>query len=402
MRKYRAAATAVILVLTMVLATGCTTFDNFKTAFFSEEGAKSDTIKIGVLEPQTGNDSKGGELEIRGIELAKTLKPELLGKEVELIYADTQSSIYTAESAVADLIDKEPVLVLGSYGDAVSLTAGQQFKEAGIPAISITAANPLITANNPYYFRMTFTEANQGRALAGYTVEKLKQNRAAVVCIADDDVTAETVSRFKRQMKALTGSDNAVSATLDIDLSQTNFEEEIKALKESGAKTVFMPVSIEIAEKFFAAMEKAKLTGFTVLATKDWHSDEVIELQKKFPAVRIAVASDFTGVMTKNTEKTSLHDTFVKAYKEKYDGREPEEASALAFDAYMIAAQAIEKGGDGEGKADREKVKEALLLTENFNGASGSITFDENGDPKKTINVDLIRKGRFVSVYTAK
>ena len=105
-----------------------------------------------------------GELEIRGIELAHKLFPEVLGKEVELVYADTQSSIYVAETAVADLIDKKPAVVLGSYGDAVSLVASRRLGEAKIPAITVPATNPLITANNEYYFRVSFTDASQGSA----------------------------------------------------------------------------------------------------------------------------------------------------------------------------------------------------------------------------------------------
>ena len=94
--------TALLLVLVVAVLTGCTTFNNFKEAFFSDGGNNSDTIKIGVLEPQTGNDSQKGEMEIRGIQLANELVPEVLGKKIELVYADTQSSIYVAESAVSE------------------------------------------------------------------------------------------------------------------------------------------------------------------------------------------------------------------------------------------------------------------------------------------------------------
>ncbi len=116
MSKTRNIALALVLTVGVTLMTGCTTFDNFKEAFFSEKGAAADTVKIGILEPQTGNDSEKGRMEIEGIELAHEIAGEVLGKKVELVYADTQSSIYVAESAVTDLIDKKPVIVLGSYG----------------------------------------------------------------------------------------------------------------------------------------------------------------------------------------------------------------------------------------------------------------------------------------------
>ena len=91
-----------------------------------------------------------------------------------------------------------------------------------------------------------------------------------------------------------------------------------------------------------------------------------------------------------------MYEQFVENYKAEYQGAEPTEAAALAFDAYMIAIQAIEHA---EG-TDPEKIRETILHQTNFNGASGKIKFDEAGEPKKPINVDIIQNGMYVSVYT--
>ena len=61
MRKIRNIAVAAVLIFAMTALTGCTTYNNFKAAFFGETGLKTENIKIGVLEPQTGNDSKPAE-----------------------------------------------------------------------------------------------------------------------------------------------------------------------------------------------------------------------------------------------------------------------------------------------------------------------------------------------------
>ena len=51
-KKKKAALIAALLAVVMV-ASGCTTFDNFKNAFFVDKDS-TDTIVIGVLEPQSG------------------------------------------------------------------------------------------------------------------------------------------------------------------------------------------------------------------------------------------------------------------------------------------------------------------------------------------------------------
>ena len=72
------------LVLALLLSmTGCTTYNNFRAAFFSEEQvAQVKTIKIGVYESMTGQNSAQGKEEVKGIELAHELYPTVLGMPV--------------------------------------------------------------------------------------------------------------------------------------------------------------------------------------------------------------------------------------------------------------------------------------------------------------------------------
>lgn len=398
MRKLKTAVLVMVVIGAILSITSCTTYQNFKETFFSEKGKTADSVTIGVLEPQTGNDSEKGQMEIQGIELANKLVPEVLGKKIELVYADTQSSIYVAETAAADLADKKPCVVLGSYGDAVSLVAGQIFNEEKIPAITITATNPLITENNEYYFRVTFTDASQGRAAAYFAYDYLKAEEAAVIRIQDEDTATELVSQFGKTFRRLTENDDGITATIDIPKDAKDFTEYIQELKQSGAKVVFAPISLKNAEKLFEAADKLGMTDVTFIGPKDWHTEELMRLQQEYPGIKIAAVSDFTSSMAEGTEASELYDDFLAAYEKEYGEGEPPEAAALAFDAYMIAVDAIENAGTVDGEA----VKNALQQTAGFEGVSGEISFDDSGEPTKTINIDLIENNKFVSVYTVK
>ena len=448
MRNLKFTCLAAVIVLTVLMVSGCTTYDNFKDTFFGEKVKEEDTVKIGVLEPQTGNDSSAGELEIRGIELAKSLKPEVLGKPVELLYADTQSSIYVAETAVQNLIEKKPAAVLGSYGEAVSLTASQLLGEAKIPAITITATNPLITVNNDYYFRMSFSDGSQGRALADYTVEKLQLKKAGVLRVKGEDASNEMVNQFSSRLHHLTDDEESVSVTVEIPKETKNCSPYIDKLQKSGVEAVFMPVSISLGEKIISEADQAGLHYITFLVPKDWHSEQMIELQNEHPQMKIAVASDCKTVSAEGsqadeatsgesysgdaaagggntqgdktvsgeassardnqpetddsaeenpeTSVTDLYKMFTEAYEKKYGSEEIPEPTALAFDAYMLAVQSIEKAGS----VDSEAVQKALLATSGFRGVSGEISFNESGEPKKTINIDIVQNDRFITVFT--
>lgn len=130
MKKKLLAAACLILIFSLL--TGCTTFNNFKNAFFgtdsTETVATDRTIKIGVFEPLSGENREQGNLELMGIQLANELYPEVLGKQVELIIADNQSDIYVAETVAQELVSQNPQVVLGSYGETLTLIAGEAVK----------------------------------------------------------------------------------------------------------------------------------------------------------------------------------------------------------------------------------------------------------------------------------
>lgn len=86
------------MVVTMV--TGCSSGS-------TTSSADSDVIKIGVFEPLTGANAAGGELEVEGLSWPWQLRPEVLGKKVELVIADNKSDKAEATTAAARLIEKD-------------------------------------------------------------------------------------------------------------------------------------------------------------------------------------------------------------------------------------------------------------------------------------------------------
>ncbi|HEY5537370.1 MAG TPA: ABC transporter substrate-binding protein, partial [Acetobacterium sp.] len=145
----KALALLLSLALVITMGAGCSS----KTA----STTNSDVIKIGVFEPLTGANAAGGELEVDGVKLANQLRPEVLGKKVELVVADNKSDKAEATTAAARLIEKDKVVtVLGSWGSSLSIAAGDVVKTNKVPAVALSATNPQVTAGNDYYFRVCF------------------------------------------------------------------------------------------------------------------------------------------------------------------------------------------------------------------------------------------------------
>ena len=80
---------------------------------------------------------------------------------------------------------------------------------------------------------------------------------------------------------------------------------------------------------------------------------------------------------------------FMDAFREEYNA-EPNAFAALGFDTYILALDAIERAQSAEPKA----IKEALAQTVDFEGATGIITLDENGDATKSAVINVVEDGK--------
>ena len=303
----------ICLLLTLSLVTGCTTFNNFKNAFFSDNstdtGAEERTIKIGVYEPLTGQYKAQGNEERIGIELANELYPEVAGKKVELIYADNQSEMNAAETAIQELVAQKPSVILGSYGETVTLVAGDAVKANNIPAISITSTNPLITINNDYYFCATFSETKQGDALADFVYTSQQKQTAATVKVAGDDTATATIKRFTNRIKTLSENNDSVVGEFEITATSTDYSETIQGIKDSGARAVFLAVSPASAQEFLKQAEEANLTNILYVGTKNWNDEKFLEFVRSRDKLNVAYSSDFSS----KVQTTEMSKEFLEA-----------------------------------------------------------------------------------------
>lgn len=394
MKIRKIAAVAVTAVLTVTMLTGCTTFNNFKEAFLQQKKSSDVTIQIGIYEPMSGADSDAAKAEIKGIELAHEVYPNIGGKIVELVYSDNSSDIDAAETAINNLISKKPDIILGSYGSVYSMIAGKPVNDAKIPAIAITNDNPLVTKNYPYYFRVCYVDSNQGDLLAKYVLEQKQETTAGILIPNNDDVAMAMATTFVDRIEAETENEDAITAYETYKPGQKDFTKQLKAIAETGVKSVLLPGdSADSANIINQAADMGMDVMF--LGPTDWSSKEFrSELSSSVSKEHLAFVNFFTADDTINQES----EKFLEAYHEKYGkDKEPEDSVALGYDAYLIAINAVNDAGNDPGGNDIRKV---LASAKEFQGASGNITFNTEGDPLRSAQISNWEGKKIVSTYT--
>ena len=357
-----------------------------------------DVIKVGVFEPLTGENGGGGVQEAQTAKYANELRPTVTidGKEytVELDEVDNKSDKTEGVTAAQKLVSDGVVGILGSYGSGVSIAAGPTFQEAKIPAIGISCTNPQVTLGNDYYFRVCFLDPFQGSVMAQYAYEDLGLKNVAILEQLGDDYSSGLAGFFEKQFTALGGT---ITTTQEFQTNQSDFKAALTEVKASGAEALFAPSSIATAP---LVIKQARELGLEIpiMAGDTWYNTTSIDNAGADNCEGVAVSTFFD-----EADDTPAVADFVKGYKawlnedkdrisrnggnDKIVGN-----SALMYDGYNVLLDAIEAAGSTDGEAIRD-----ALASSNYDGVTGNITFDENGDANKdTAYIDVIKDGAFV------
>ncbi|MCR4736111.1 MAG: ABC transporter substrate-binding protein [Treponema sp.] len=347
-------------------------------------GEKESVVKIGVYEPASGDNGAGGKQETLGIQYANSITPTVTigDKEykVQLEIVDNESSNDKAVTAASELVSKGVSVVLGSYGSGVSIAASDTFAAADVPAIGVTCTNPQVTLGNDHYFRICFLDPFQGSVHANLAKEKFGAKKAYALAKLGDDYSVGLCNYFIEGCKKL-----GIEVVFETFPNGTSdFAAYVANAKNNGADVVFSPVSIEAAALI---IEQANTQGLSIpiLAGDTWDSNVVLAATKGtnvdvyVTTFFVEGSSDANVVNFVNGFRNYLN---TNATAKTNNGGDDEIAavSAMGFDAYYTALEALKAAGS----TNSLDVKAALPNVK-YNGVSGSIAFDENGDAKRDV-----------------
>lgn len=342
--------------------------------------AKNETIQIAVYEPLTGNSSSGGLETLAGVEMANRERPTVLGKTVEIIKADTKSDADAAKQVAQDLVQKHVTAAIGSCASYLSLAGSQTFFEGKVPVVSPGSTAPAVTANNPYYFRICFTDPGQGKVMAEYASNDLQAKTAAVVKNLDSAYSVSVCQAFKQGFVEKNGpmsvviENNYVTDTAD-------FTDVIAEIMDKQPDVVFAGGEYKECVDFIQSLRQ-KGYDKPILGGDTWDIHGFLEGVKDTSNIYL------TAHYNSSNDESPKSQEFVK--KCQNQGVEPASLTALGYDAYMLILDSIEKAGN----ADADPLRIALSQTQGFEGVAGNVTLDSNGDPVKPVVVDRITDGK--------
>ena len=355
----------------------------------------SDTIKIGINAPMTGDIPKVGE----GTKYAAEMWLEDIGGEltiggktytVELVIEDNEAKAESATAANTKMITQDEVLVIvGPQSSKQAVPAGGVANDNSTPMVSPWSTNPNTTLDRPWVFRTPFLDPFQGPVVAGFVTDEFGFTKAGVLYDVASDYPKGLAEFFKQGWEDLHGAGSVV-AYESFTTGDADFSAQLTNIKDSGAEFIFTP---QYYNEVALIAQQAHDLGWDapIVGSDSWGSAELMNLcgddcKGLFFSTHYAAAG-----------ATGATKEFIDRYNEKH-GYVPDDVGALTWDTMLIVQKAIEDCGEltGDIAADRECVRDALAQIKDFDGITGEMTFTDQGDPIKcAVIVKISDAGEF-------
>jgi branched-chain amino acid transport system substrate-binding protein len=116
-------------------------------------------LKVGVLLPRSGFQGFIGQSCQKGADLAPGVIKEMLGVNIELMNADTETNIDTARTRAERLIQEGANVLVGPFDSGAAAAIAQVAEQRGVPFVINIAAAPQITEQGYRYVFRNFQTA---------------------------------------------------------------------------------------------------------------------------------------------------------------------------------------------------------------------------------------------------
>jgi branched-chain amino acid transport system substrate-binding protein len=333
-----------------------------------------DSIQVGVTAVLSGDLQALGTTVLKGVELAAEQKGDVEGFPVEIVSADDLCDASGAEPAAQQLLS-EPnlVAVVGSICSGVNVTVQPTYEEANITQVSSGSTAVAVThpeGREPFdtFVRVIVNDGVQGVQQARYADEVLGSTKVYIAHDTDaygtgladvfeENYTGEVLGRqgFEKGQTDFASLVTSITSGNPDLVYVASFDPEAAALltqlRAAGYTGNFMGGDGVITDQFLA-LTGADSEGAILSKPAPYEeTPELLQFQEDYLA--------FAGFPWDDQPYAA----------ESYD------AYTVIYNALVEVAQVV----DGNLAVDLNALNDAIRA-QNFDGISGHIEFDENGD----------------------
>jgi branched-chain amino acid transport system substrate-binding protein len=379
------------------------------TATPTDEPTSQGPYTIGMVNSLTGSLSAFGQRNERGKELALAAVNDVTinGRELEIISEDSESQAQAGVSAAQKLVNQDGVpFVIGAVGSGVSLAIYESvIQGTDVVQLSQNSTSPDLT-DFPGLLRMSPTGSTQSTALSNIISDDGFDSVA--MAWVNNDYGQGLAETFRAQW------DGEIAYDQPHDQGQSSYSSTVSGMANSGADAwvfiTYQPEFTSMAQEAFSNGYEATYYGADSVAGPDVLSNTPDGSLDGMKIVTPSAAIDQEN-----------YQNFASEFESEYDTA-PTSWSAFAYDCVVTAALSIATADEFTGAALQETVRDVTrpegeevftfaeaieVLGEdgspsdiNYEGVSGPIDFDENGDPVGFLQVLTVEDHEYTQTGT--
>ena len=360
---------------------------------------------IGMVDSLTGSLSAFGERNQRGKDLALARVNELGidDRDLEIIVEDSGSENQGGISAAQKLVNQDSVpFLIGAVGSGVSVAIYESVvQETDVVQLSQNSTGLNLT-DFPGLLRMSPTGRAQSLALANIIAEDGYDSVA--LTYVNNDFGQSLTDAF------VDAWDGEIAYNSAHDQEQSSYSSVMSEMNNSGADAWLF---ITYQAEFTTMVNEAFSSGYEAqfYGADSAQGSGVLEGTPEGSMEGMKITLPSAPIEQDN------YQAFASAFEEEY-GEEPTSWSAYAYDCVINAALAIQAADDFTGAALQETVREVsrpsgeqvstfedahAILADggsaadvDYQGVSGPIDFDENGDPVGFLQIVTVEDHAYV------
>ena len=371
------------------------------------DGGSDEVYQIGMVDALTGSLADFGERNQRGkdLALAEINEVGVGGRELDIVVEDSEGNGQGGVAAAQKLVNQDGVpFLIGAVGSGVSLSIYESVIQ-GTDVVQLSQnSTGLALSDFPGLLRMSPSGRSQSAALADIVLED-GYDEVAVTYI-NDEFGESLTDAFTDAYEGEVAFERAH------DGEQSSYSGLLSDMNGSGADAwLFITYQQEFATQvnnMFEGGYDPQLYG-----ADSNRGDTVISNTPEGSIDGMKVVEPSAPVEQDN------YQSFSSAFQEEYD-EEPTVWSAFAYDCVVTAALSIQAADEFTGAALNEVVRDVTrpegetvfsyeaaqeILADggspsdvDYQGVSGPINFDENGDPAGSLQVLEVQDHEYVPI----
>lgn len=331
--------------------------------------AEGGTIVFGVGATLTGNNALNGEYVKNGAQLAADqLNAEggVLGKQVELVFADEGDDQQTAINACQKLLATENLSgFFAGLSSSYALAMIPYVNEAQIPFMVGGSSANVRAEQSEYTWQPRLLDVNSANVMAKAAVESLEMKNPAILYV-NESFGISCYEGVEESLKEEYGIEPAI--VISYNANETQFSNMLSQVLSSGADGLIAITTVPMDAA--TIMSQTADMGFDIpcLGSSGFSNSSARTTAGEKSNGWYCVTDYSPSCIHKSG--IAFNDAYVAAYGEASDI-----SAADSYDAIMLLAKAAEEAGSAEPAA----INEALA---NISAYDGALSEGMKSDPE--------------------